>query len=246
MRAADSWKDYELLDATGGNRLERWGTALLVRPDPQVVWKSAPRSPLWAKADAVYHRSSKGGGQWEYRRSLPERWQIHCGEGEDPADFDRQPHRFQAYRRLSRTGRSTWGLVWPQDPGCGPAHPGAEPVRLHRRGHPGLRGGRGPRCAMWTPPRGWCSGARRTPPPAAWPAGPSAGWWMTAPSSWPGKSAGAVPTTPSSWDPPSLWPGARGRGVEAGGLRLRPDLPVRRPGWAASRCSLPSTATPQG
>ena len=93
---------------------------------------------------------------------------------------------------------------------------------------------------------GWCSGARRTPPPAAWPAGPSAGWWMTAPSSWPGKSAGAVPTTPSSWDPPSLWPGARGRGVEAGGLRLRPDLPVRRPGWAASRCSLPSTATPQG
>ena len=83
MRAADSWKDYELLDATGGNRLERWGTALLVRPDPQVVWKSAPQSPLWAKADAVYHRSSKGGGQWEYRRSLPERWQIHCGEGED-------------------------------------------------------------------------------------------------------------------------------------------------------------------
>src|SRR5699024_11876503 len=83
MRAADSWKDYELLDATGGNGLERWGTALLVRPDPQVVWKSEPQSPLWARADAVYHRSHQGGGSWEYRRPLPERWQIHCGEGED-------------------------------------------------------------------------------------------------------------------------------------------------------------------
>ena len=83
MRAADSWKDYELLDATGGNRLERWGDTLLVRPDPQVVWKSAPQSPLWARADAIYHRSHQGGGSWEYRRPLPERWQIHCGEGED-------------------------------------------------------------------------------------------------------------------------------------------------------------------
>ena len=81
MRAADSWKDYELLDATGGNRLERWGEALLVRPDPQVVWKSKPKSPLWAKADAVYHRSNQGGGSWEHCRPLPERWQIHCGEG---------------------------------------------------------------------------------------------------------------------------------------------------------------------
>ncbi len=76
MRAASSWQDYELIDATGGSRLERWGDTLLVRPDPQVVWKNARTSPLWAKADAVYHRSDKGGGQWEYRRRLPEKWQI--------------------------------------------------------------------------------------------------------------------------------------------------------------------------
>ena len=76
MRPADQWKDYELIDATGGNRLERWGDALLVRPDPQVVWKSGPSSPLWNKADAVYHRSSKGGGEWEYRRRLPQKWNI--------------------------------------------------------------------------------------------------------------------------------------------------------------------------
>ena len=66
MRAASSWQDYELIDATGGSRLERWGDALLVRPDPQVVWKNPRTSPLWAKADAVYHRSDKGGGRWEY------------------------------------------------------------------------------------------------------------------------------------------------------------------------------------
>ncbi len=49
MRPADSWKDYELLDATGGNRLERWGETILIRPDPQVVWKTEKQSPLWAK-----------------------------------------------------------------------------------------------------------------------------------------------------------------------------------------------------
>ena len=64
MRPANQWKDYELIDATGGNRLERWGSTLLVRPDPQVVWKNEPVSDLWNKADAVYHRSVKGGGEW--------------------------------------------------------------------------------------------------------------------------------------------------------------------------------------
>ena len=83
MRPADTWKDYELLDATDGNRLERWGETLLVRPDPQVVWKTPQQSPLWAKADAVYHRSNQGGGEWEYRRRLPDKWKITCGEGED-------------------------------------------------------------------------------------------------------------------------------------------------------------------
>lgn len=80
MRPADTWQEYELLDATGGNRLERWGRPVLVRPDPQVVWKTAPQSPLWAKADAVYHRSARGGGSWEQKNPLPQRWQIHWRE----------------------------------------------------------------------------------------------------------------------------------------------------------------------
>ena len=76
MRAADGWQDYELIDATKGNRLERWGDTILVRPDPQVVWHTPEQSPLWARANAVYHRSQSGGGKWEYRRSMPQRWTI--------------------------------------------------------------------------------------------------------------------------------------------------------------------------
>ena len=78
MRAATQWKDYELIDATAGNRLERWGSTLLVRPDPQVLWKTPPRSEAWKNANAVYHRAATGGGKWEYRRKMPERWTIGC------------------------------------------------------------------------------------------------------------------------------------------------------------------------
>lgn len=79
MRTADGWKDYELIDATNGNRLERWGKTLLVRPDPQILWKTDESSPLWRSANAVYHRSASGGGQWEMRRKMPEKWQIGYG-----------------------------------------------------------------------------------------------------------------------------------------------------------------------
>ena len=95
MRPADTWKDYELLDATDGNRLERWGETLLIRPDPQVVWKTEKQSPLWAKADAIYHRSNQGGGEWEYRRRLPEKWKISCGEGEDKLTLIVSPTGFK-------------------------------------------------------------------------------------------------------------------------------------------------------
>ncbi len=80
MRPADTWQDYELLDATAGNRLERWGRHVLVRPDPQVVWKAPPQSPQWSTADAVYHRSARGGGSWEQRKPLPARWSIRWRE----------------------------------------------------------------------------------------------------------------------------------------------------------------------
>ncbi len=76
MRVADSWKDYELIDCSCGERLERWGNITLIRPDPQVIWKTEKKNPLWRKADAVYHRSQSGGGQWEIRNKIPDFWTI--------------------------------------------------------------------------------------------------------------------------------------------------------------------------
>ncbi|MBQ4612729.1 MAG: class I SAM-dependent methyltransferase [Clostridia bacterium] len=80
MRAAQNWKDYELLDASRGERLERWGDILLIRPDPQILWDTPRRDPRWKQAHARYHRSNTGGGQWERLRSLPDSWQISYGE----------------------------------------------------------------------------------------------------------------------------------------------------------------------
>ena len=78
MWTADKWKDYTLLDASNGERLERWGKYTLIRPDPQIIWH-AERGPEWKKADASYKRSSSGGGAWSQNR-LPESWTINYGE----------------------------------------------------------------------------------------------------------------------------------------------------------------------
>ncbi len=79
MRAADQWKDYELIDASRGERLERWGDILLIRPDPQIIWDTPRRDPRWKQAHARYHRSNTGGGQWERLRDIPDSWQIRYG-----------------------------------------------------------------------------------------------------------------------------------------------------------------------
>ena len=78
MWIADKWKDYELLDTSDGERLERWGKYILVRPDPQIIWKNAASHPAWRSADGVYKRSSSGGGKW-VKNKLPEQWQIKYG-----------------------------------------------------------------------------------------------------------------------------------------------------------------------
>ncbi len=76
MRPAEGWKDYELIDCSGRERLERWGGVILVRPDPQAIWETERKNPLWNKAHAVYHRSSSGGGEWEFRKKVPAEWTI--------------------------------------------------------------------------------------------------------------------------------------------------------------------------
>ncbi len=75
MWIADKWNDYEVIDTSGGEKLERWGDYTLVRPDPQVIWDSGKSDGRWRKFNGHYHRSKAGGGEWEFR-SLPEEWQI--------------------------------------------------------------------------------------------------------------------------------------------------------------------------
>lgn len=80
MRFSENWNDYELLDCSGGERLERWGDIFLIRPDPQVIWQTPKKHPAWRKAHARYHRSKTGGGSWEVYRKMPAVWQIGYGE----------------------------------------------------------------------------------------------------------------------------------------------------------------------
>lgn len=75
MRAAN-WKDYELIDTSAGERLERWGNVLLIRPDPQIIWNTPKSNPLWRQASARYLRSQTGGGSWQEMKPVPPMWKI--------------------------------------------------------------------------------------------------------------------------------------------------------------------------
>ena len=76
MWLADNWKDYEVIDCSKGEKLERWGDYILVRPDPQVIWDTPRKEKGWHKMNAHYHRSKKGGGEWKFF-ALPQQWSIH-------------------------------------------------------------------------------------------------------------------------------------------------------------------------
>lgn len=76
MIISDKWNDYEILDMANGEKLERWGNIILIRPDPQIIWKDKSKPALWKKANAHYHRSKSGGGEWEYIKNVPKAWQI--------------------------------------------------------------------------------------------------------------------------------------------------------------------------
>lgn len=80
MRTADKWTDYRLLDCTSSEKLEMWGNIPLIRPDPQIIWKTEKRSEFWDKAYGHYYRSDKGGGQWSFKRKLPDSWTISYGD----------------------------------------------------------------------------------------------------------------------------------------------------------------------
>lgn len=79
MWVADGWKDYEIIDCSKGEKLERWGEYILLRPDPQVLWDLPRKNPAWKKLNGHYHRSNKGGGEWEFH-DLPKQWTINYRE----------------------------------------------------------------------------------------------------------------------------------------------------------------------
>jgi len=97
MILADRWEEYKVLDSSDGEKLERWGKYILLRPDPQVIWHTPKKHPAWRKLNAHYHRSSKGGGEWEFF-DLPKTWQINyqlpqgCG---GTLTFNLQPFSFK-------------------------------------------------------------------------------------------------------------------------------------------------------
>ena len=79
MRTAKDWKEFEVIDTSSGEKLERWGDVILARPDPQVIWNT-PKGEDWKRANAHYRRSTSGGGHWEVKNMPREQWVIHYKE----------------------------------------------------------------------------------------------------------------------------------------------------------------------
>ena len=80
MEIARDWKDYEILDMSDGEKLERWNNIVLIRPDPQIIWKEKMFPEKWKLANARYNRSSNGGGGWKYNKKVPDSWKVQYKE----------------------------------------------------------------------------------------------------------------------------------------------------------------------
>ncbi len=77
MNVATNWKDYELIDASNGEKLERWNKTILLRPDPSIIWDERNLEDEYSNINAIYHRSNKGGGEWENLKTTPTRWEVN-------------------------------------------------------------------------------------------------------------------------------------------------------------------------
>ena len=122
MRAIKDFADYELIDASAGERLERWGNIILIRPDPQIIWETPKINPLWKKAHARYHRSSSGVGHWEPYKKVPDVWSI----GYEELKFNLKPMGFK-HTGLFPEQAVNWGLMGRVLAGLKPA---GEPYRV--------------------------------------------------------------------------------------------------------------------
>ena len=155
MWIADQWKDYEVLDTSSGEKLERWGDYLLVRPDPQVIWNTPRKNPGWKKKNGHYHRSSKGGGEWEFF-NLPEEWSIHYRE----LTFRLKPFSFK-HTGLFPEQATNWDWFGNLIANAGRpvkvlnlfAYTGGATLSAARQAQ---------QSPMWTLPRAWLPGQKKT------------------------------------------------------------------------------------
>jgi len=129
MWIADNWKDYEVIDCSKGEKLERWGDYLLVRPDPQVIWDTPKTERGWRKMNGHYHRSAKGGGEWEFF-DLPQQWTIHYGR----LTFNLKPFSFK-HTGLFPEQAANWDWFSEKILQRRTSDQGVKSVRLHRWRH---------------------------------------------------------------------------------------------------------------
>ena len=154
MWIADNWKDYEVIDCSNGEKLERWGDYLLVRPDPQVIWNTKKNHKGWKQMNGHYHRSKKGGGEWEFF-SLPQQWQIHYGS----LTFNLKPFSFK-HTGLFPEQATNWDWFEKirnmRTPGKAESFALPQAAQLLRQRPPERMS------PMWTPQKAWSAGRKKT------------------------------------------------------------------------------------
>ena len=193
MWIADGWEDYELLDCGGGEKLERWGKQILVRPDPQAIWETPRTNRGWRNAQGRYYRSSSGGGHWD-KEKLPESWTVNYKD----LKFQVKPMNFK-HTGLFPEQAVNWDFAREKIKNAGRpirvlnlfAYTGGATVACGRR--------QALRSATWMRQRAWSTGRARTRVSAAFPMRRCAGSSTTARNLSSVRSAAARCMTPSSW-----------------------------------------------
>lgn len=173
MWLADKWKDYELLDCGRGEKLERWGDKILVRPDPQAIWNTPRKLREWRVNDGRYSRSNTGGGHWD-KKGLPQHWTVDYGS----LTFKVGPMNFK-HTGLFPEQAANWDFVQEQIRSAGReisvlnlfAYTGEQQLPVRQLGQ---------RFAMWMPRRVWSPGRKKMQNCPTWRMHLSVGLWMTA------------------------------------------------------------------
>ena len=174
MWIADNWKDYEVLDTSDGEKLERWGDYILVRPDPQVIWSTGHDAKEWKQKNGHYHRSVKGGGQWEFF-DLPNEWTISYRE----LTFHLKPFSFK-HTGLFPEQAVNWDWCAQKIRAAREKDPGRELKVLNLFAYTAVL--RSPQqmpvqmSHMSMPPKEWLRGQKKMRFQAIFPAIRSAGW----------------------------------------------------------------------